>query len=283
MKNYKFPIYGFFGIGLVIISWYLNWSLTGLRTHIGFFPLWFGYSIFIDALVYKRKGSSLIRRGLRNYVFLFIISAPVWWLFELFNSVTQNWHYAGREFFTDFEYFLLASLSFSTVIPAVFGTSELVSTFSWVQHIKLKLTLTDSNKLRKIFTSVGIMLIILIMLLPGYFFPFVWISIYFIVEPINLRLGYKSLLNYTKDADWRPLISLVVGVLICGFLWEMWNYFSYPKWIYTVPFVDFLYVFEMPLLGFIGYPPFALELYAVYNLLIGWLTKSNNYLQLGIY
>lgn len=271
MKSYKFPIYGFFGIGLVIISWYLNWSLTGLRTHILFFPLWLGYSIFIDALVYYRKGSSLISRNIKNYILLFIISAPAWWLFELFNSVTQNWHYAGREYFTDFEYFLLASLSFSTVIPAVFGTSELVSTFSWVRSFKSKLTLTDSYKLRRIFTSVGIVLIILIILLPDYFFPFVWISVYFIVEPINLKVGNKSLLNYTKNADWNPVISLVGGVLICGFFWEMWNFYSYPKWIYTIPLVDFLHVFEMPLLGFIGYPPFALELYAVYHFSAGLL------------
>ncbi len=40
-----------------------------------------------------------------------------------------------------------------------------------------------------------------------------------------------------------------------------------PKWIYNVPFVGFWHIFEMPLLGYGGYLPFSLELYALYRLL----------------
>ncbi len=41
----------------------------------------------------------------------------------------------------------------------------------------------------------------------------------------------------------------------------------YPKWIYHTPGAQFLHVFEMPLLGYGGYVPFALELCALKNLL----------------
>jgi hypothetical protein len=277
MINKKiFPIHGIIGLGLIIIFWILNWSLTGIRTHLGFFPLWLGYSLFVDAMVYYRKGSSLLKRSLTNYILLFIISAPVWWLFELFNLVTQNWHYVGKELFSDLEYFLLASLSFSTVIPSVFGTAELASTFKWIKNIRIGIRLTDSVFTQNTFLLTGSLLILLIILLPGYFFPFVWIAVYFLVEPINIQLKNRTLLEFTKRADWRPIISLSIGVLICGFFWEMWNFYSYPKWIYTIPLVSFLYVFEMPLLGFIGYPPFALELFAVYHLLRGVNSKNKN-------
>jgi hypothetical protein len=43
----------------------------------------------------------------------------------------------------------------------------------------------------------------------------------------------------------------------------MWNYWSFPKWIYHIPGVGFWKVFEMPLFGYGGYVPFALELYAL--------------------
>jgi hypothetical protein len=46
---------------------------------------------------------------------------------------------------------------------------------------------------------------------------------------------------------------------VCGFFWEAWNFYSYPKWVYHVPFVSWLKLFEMPLLGYGGYLPFALE------------------------
>jgi hypothetical protein len=63
-----------------------------------------------------------------------------------------------------------------------------------------------------------------------------------------------------------------------GFFWEMWNYFSYPKWVYSVPFVNVVHIFEMPLLGYGGYLPFACELFAVYHLVMGLLGhRSSQY------
>jgi hypothetical protein len=36
-----------------------------------------------------------------------------------------------------------------------------------------------------------------------------------------------------------------------------------------VPFFSFLHVFEMPLLGYGGYIPFSMELFALYHLITG--------------
>ncbi len=130
----SFPSYGWLGLGLIITFWALNWTLTGLRTHWGFFPLWLGYCLTVDALVFFRKGDSLLTRNPRAYAGLFLISIVGWWLFEFINWRTQNWAYKGVEFFTSLEYDFYASLSFSTVMPAVFGTAELVSTFDWVRR-----------------------------------------------------------------------------------------------------------------------------------------------------
>jgi hypothetical protein len=49
----------------------------------------------------------------------------------------------------------------------------------------------------------------------------------------------------------------------------MWNYFAYPKWTYHLPWGEIFYIFEMPLPGYGGYLPFALELYALYHLIAG--------------
>ena len=63
-----FPFYGWIGLTLLFLFWILNWSLVGLRTHWGFFPLWLGYTIFVDAVVYSRKGTSLIARNLKLFI-----------------------------------------------------------------------------------------------------------------------------------------------------------------------------------------------------------------------
>jgi hypothetical protein len=110
---------------------------------------------------------------------------------------------------------------------------------------------------------------------PRLFFPLVWISLYFILEPLNVWLGHRSLADMTRTGDWRPVYALWLGVLIAACFWEFWNFFSYPKWIYEVPWGDWLHVFEMPLLGYGGYLPFALELFALYHFAAGALGRSD--------
>jgi hypothetical protein len=62
----------------------------------------------------------------------------------------------------------------------------------------------------------------------------------------------------------------------------MWNFFSFPKWHYQVPYVSFLHIFEMPLLGYGGYLPFGLEVYSLYNLVTGLLRAvRSDYARLG--
>lgn len=267
-----FPVYGWVGLGLIAIFWPLNWFMPGLRTHWGFFPLWLGYALTVDALVFLRKGTSILNRSGRAYVMLFLLSTPGWWLFEVINWRTQNWYYDGRELFTDLEYFLLASLCFSTVMPAVFGTAELVGTFRCLKIRSVRIAPTQKTLWILFVTGWG--MLALLLLWPMYFFPLVWGSVYLIIEPINVWRGYRSLLMYTDDGDWRPVLALLLGCLICGFFWEMWNFYSYPKWIYKIPFVDFLHIFEMPLLGYGGYLPFSLELYAMYHLLEGIFARG---------
>jgi len=71
--------------------------------------------------------------------------------------------------------------------------------------------------------------------------------------------------------------ALWIGCLICGFLWEFWNFHSFPKWIYHTPHVQFMHVFEMPILGYSGYLPFSMELYALYHLLTFIIEKRKNF------
>jgi len=274
----RFPTQGWIGLLLIAVCWPLNWLLSGLRTQILFFPLWLGYIFTVDGLVFLRKGTSLFTRSHARFVGLFSVSAPAWWLFEVLNERVQNWHYLGREQFTDLQFFVTSTLSFSTVIPAVFGTAELLSTF--LRRARGPV-IRPTRRTLIAFCVTGLAMLALLLIWPRYFFPFMWLSVYFILEPINAALGFPSLAHWTKDGDWSPIIALWLGALTCGFFWEMWNFFSFPKWIYAVPFVDFIHIFEMPLLGYGGYLPFSLEMYALYSLVTGLLrTVHDDYIQL---
>ena len=259
--------HGWAGLFLICVAWPLNWALPGMRTHLLFFPLWLGYALAVDALVLRWRGTSLLTRSPRDFALLFASSAPAWWLFEALNWRTQNWEYLGAERFGGLTYFLLTTLSFSTVMPAVFETAELVRSAGWMRRLSNGPRLKPTRPLLLAMLGVGFAMAALSMSLPGYFYPFLWGSAFFLAEPVNAWLGRPSLLGYLGRGDWRPVVALALGALVCGFLWELWNFYSYPKWTYHTPGVEFLHVFEMPLLGFLGYPPFGLELYALAHLI----------------
>jgi hypothetical protein len=277
-----FPYHGWLGLSLVFIFWYLNWTLPGTRTQWGFFPLWLGYCLTIDGLVFWRMGTSLLMRGWRRYVGLFLVSAPVWWLFELLNLRTQNWVYLGTEIYNPMQYAFWTTLSFSTVIPAVFGSAELFASFGFLKRLKPGPVIPTDKRTTFAFFLLGWVMLISMLAWPNLFFPFLWLSLYFILEPVNLWMGNRSLANWTRNGDWRPVLSLWLGVLLTAFFWEMWNYYSFPKWIYQIPWGDWLHIFEMPLLGYGGYLPFALELYALYHLLVGLLgDRASDYVRIS--
>jgi hypothetical protein len=92
----------------------------------------------------------------------------------------------------------------------------------------------------------------------------VWLGFIFLLDPINAWLGGESLWTDIRGGNYDRLINLSLSGLLCGVLWEFWNYWSHAKWIYTVPIMENLKVFEMPVPGYLGFPAFALECFTMY-------------------
>jgi hypothetical protein len=261
------PPQGWLGLLLLAVCWPLNWALPGMRTAYLFFPLWLGYILVVDALVFRRTGTSLWTRSRREFLLLFAASAPAWWLFELINRRTGNWEYLGAASFTPFEYYLLCTISFSTVMPAVFETAECARSFGWLERFASGPRVPRTRRVNAGLFLGGLVMLTLTLAWPKYCYPFVWTSLVLLLEPLNWRLGRRHFLQDLQRGDWRSVVALSLGALVCGFFWEMWNFYSYPKWVYHTPGVQFWHVFEMPLLGYGGYIPFALELRSLRNLL----------------
>ena len=256
---------GWVGLIVVAVCWPLNWTLPGVRTAYLFFPLWIGYILIVDALVQRRVGDSIWTRSRKNFVLLFALSAPVWWLFELINVRTANWEYLGRDLFTPLQFNLLLTISFSVVVPAVFETAELIGSFGWMKRFASAQRVPATQHVFVGLLIIGLAMLLAMLIWPKIFYPFTWIALVFILEPINYWTRRPYFLKELRDGDWRTVISLSAGALVCGLFWEMWNYYSFPKWIYHIPGLAFLQIFEMPLFGYGGYIPFALELYALKN------------------
>jgi len=256
--------YGVIGIIMVIFT-EINFVLKLEPFAQYYFPIvWFGYILLIDSLVYKIKKDSLLTKHFNKFIFLLVLSALVWWIFEIFNLSLNNWNYVK-----EFEKGIVADLlfrtiSFSTVIPAVFETAELLSSMHWFDKLKLhkKYNITKEFLFGMIF--IGVVSLFLSLAKPKIFFPLIWVSLFFILDPINYMNKQPSIIQHLKDKKLKIPITLMAAGLICGILWEFWNYWAVIKWQYIIPYVGFLKIFEMPILGYLGYLPFALELYAIY-------------------
>ncbi len=101
--------------------------------------------------------------------------------------------------------------------------------------------------------------------------PLVWLSFIFFLDPINALRGWPSVTNDMARGDWRRPWSLLLAGLVCGALWEFWNYWALSKWTYTVPYLGSVKIFEMPVLGYLGFPPFTVECWALYIFCRSWL------------
>jgi hypothetical protein len=101
--------------------------------------------------------------------------------------------------------------------------------------------------------------------------PLVWVGFALLLEPLNYRRGRPSWLAALASGDASLLLALLASGIVCGVLWEFWNYWAATKWTYTVPYLGHVKLFEMPVLGYLGFPLFALECYAMYHWLRGLL------------
>jgi hypothetical protein len=99
-------------------------------------------------------------------------------------------------FLQPFQYYLLCTISFSTVMPAVFETAELVRTFQWVERRGTGPAVSDSRAVIYGLFATGIAMMALTLLWPKYCYPFVWTSLALILEPTQSSLGHPSFLSY---------------------------------------------------------------------------------------
>ena len=261
---YKFPWWGWLGIITGLIAWVLAWTrfpwFAGFQPHT-FTPLWLSFIFVINALTYKRTGKCMIINRPKYFIMLFSVSAAFWWFFEYLNRFVQNWQYVGVHF-SSLEYFFYATISFSTVLPAVLGTRELIQSFSLLNkkcNNLITIGIFQSKPMAMaalIASSAGIALV---GIWPNYLFSLLWISPLLIIVSLQILSGGNHVFSDIARGDWRLVISSALAALFCGWFWEMWNYFSLAKWIYSVPFVHRFEIFEMPVLGYAGYLPFGLE------------------------
>jgi hypothetical protein len=244
--------------------------------------VWTGYVLFVDALAARIGGWSYLTTHRTDGVLVALASIACWWLFEWYNAprfwrggadaAGLWWQYHGME-----PNLWLRRLgydwAFATIFPALFLTAASLraSIFRGLRVRPWRL----SPPLRRWSTVAGAVMVVMpLLIVSSWLVPLVWTGWALLLEPLNARAGRPSWLADLARGDASRLLALLIAGAVCGLLWEFWNYWATTRWTYTVPYLGHLKVFEMPVLGYLGFPPFALECYAMYHWLRGRLGQS---------
>ena len=271
--------HGYLGILIVLLAEALLFG--GNRTiGIWFTPIvWTGYVLLVDALVYRAKGSSLLVNDRSEFLIVALVSIGSWWLFELYNAprfwksdLELWWHYQNllpNPYLRRFGY----DWAFATIFPALFETAELfeVTLFAGLSGRQIRVSRKVSYAMIAAGAAAGILPLAVI---SQWLVPAVWLSYALLLDPINALGRRPSIIGDVAQGNYRRLASLLASGALCGLLWEFWNYWAIAKWTYTVPYLGNVKLFEMPVLGFLGFPPFAVECWAIYIFCRGLLAPK---------
>jgi hypothetical protein len=228
---------------------------------------WWSYIVGVDDLNRRRRGHSLLRDRPWHFAWLAGVSVLWWTVFELANLRLGNWYYVmsvpGRAL-----RWTGGVLAFASVLPGILETLELLEGRRWLRSVRVRPLVWSAGKERAVI-ALGLASLLLPLAWPDVFFPLTWGSLVFLLEPWNRRHARRSFLRDLEAGESGPLCRTLLAGLACGALWEAWNFWARTKWIYTVPGFEGLRAFEMPLAGFLGFPPFAVECVVVLRFLGG--------------
>jgi hypothetical protein len=255
-------------VALVVDQALLPWQIEPLARW--FTPvMWTAYILLTDAWVLRRDGRSLLRDRPREAAFMATVSIPLWLVFEGYNVRLRNWAYFGVP-----ESPWLAAVAyawaFATIWPATFETAALLGAGPLPTPSPRRGPVPLSAGLR-LAMAVGGTFVVIPPLLPAavrpWTFGFVWLGFVLLLDPLNAAAGRPSFLAAWRAGDRAFVRRWLVAGIVCGVLWEFWNYWALAKWRYVgVPIFPAVRFFEMPLAGYLGFPPFALDVFAMYHL-----------------
>lgn len=227
---------------------------------------WTGFLLVADGLL-VRSGGSPVRRRPRRFALCWAASIPIWLFFDGVNfGFMQAWDYHGLPAATAHRLAAYA-LSFGAICPAMFLAAEIVRR-RIARPVRWR-PLALPSPLPAGLAGLGALCLVFPVAVAA---PIgnltLWLGPALLLDPVNRALGAPSLLRDWEQGRYGRTLSLMAGGLVCGLLWEFWNYWAVAKWTYDLPFLgplEAIRYFEMPLPGLGGFLPFAASCWAMFQ------------------
>ncbi len=255
------------------------WEWTGRYINANITPLaWCAYLIFLLGLLSAWDGVSWLKRHRNRFFTCWLWSVIAWCYFDWMNfyfmrdpaTGRRAWEYVHLppEFTDRLIGYLLA---FGAIAPGMFLTAEVLQRvgFARIRSKATRLSEFRQRTLAVLIMTGGLILAGVPIVVGGPASNLtIWVGTWALLDPINMAAGRPSILRDWFEGRWGRTLALGLGGLICGFLWEFWNYWALAKWVYHLPFLgswEHIRYFEMPIPGLAGFIPFGFETWAMWQ------------------
>ena len=234
---------------------------------------WVGVLLVLDGLLTllgqhrPEVGGSPARLRPRSFLFCFLVSIPIWLSFDWMNfTFLGAWHYHGlpENLLHRYTGYFFA---FGAICPALFLCAQVYQNLGFESLEGPQLVVGPRFEVLVFSLGVFFLAYPLAVRNPSGTLT-LWLAWSFLLDPINRRLGAPSLLADWAAGKWGRMLALMAAGATCGLLWEFWNFWAAAKWTYDLPFLGPLEAyrfFEMPLVGLLGFPLFAIECWVMFQ------------------
>lgn len=265
------PWFGWVGLVLVGAGQLLTlWHWRPLSDH-WYGLCWTGVTLLADAWLFRCSGRCLLRDRRGDVLLMLVVSAACWWGLEHANHAMQAWSYSPSPDVPAWQQRLRATLFFATLVPATWAAG--LAALAWRPWRALTggPRLPAGPRARLLLALAGAACLLSAPWLVHVALGLILLGLLLLLDPLNHWRGRPSLIAAMGEGDYRVPVVFAGATMATGVVGEMWNYPASPRWTYDVPYIGFAYVFEMPLLGFVGYGLLALTVFAVYHFVRGFV------------
>lgn len=264
------PTTGWAGLGIIALAEALLFLKAGWFIAVYFTPIvWTGYILLVDGLVASLKSESRLSRSPGAFLTMALWSIPLWLIFEAYNLRLVNWTYVGMPLSPLLAYFGYA-WAFATIWPAIYETADLFEALGFFRK-RFRPLPAFGPRTRWLLALAGLVMVTAPVLVPrstgSYLFGAVWVGFVLLLDPLLYAWNRPSLLRDLESGSYTRLGCLLAAGWVCGILWEFWNYWAGARWQYIFPMAQGWKIFEMPAPGFVGFPPFAVECWVLFETL----------------